>query len=273
MSTIKVRVPISSIKLPPQVRTQFKEAAIHSMAESIRSIGLQTPPLCRKVGTEYVCIDGECRIRAHVLLEEKEIDILLDSGTVSEVEALTRALVCNIQRNDLNPVDRAGGLRSLMSSASLSAEQAGKMLGLSAGTVTRHISILKLPADLLQRVAVGEISADAAYMLSRIEDPAEQKRLAMLVIDGQLSRDGLARKLKATRRSDERRASGSTRCTALLGKCSLTFDGPGLSLDTMIEWTEQLLARARKAKSNGLTLETFVRALRDQASEPKGAKP
>jgi ParB-like chromosome segregation protein Spo0J len=160
-----------------------------------------------------------------------------------------------------------------MAKAPMTSEKAAARLGFSLASVTRSLSILKLPEDLLGLVANGEITADAAYMLSRVEDPAEQKRLAADVCGGRLSRDALARKLKASRRSNERKGEGIARHTALLGGgCSVTFVGAGLSLDKAIDWLEQLLARARKAKSQGLTLETFVRALRDQAAEGKGGK-
>ena len=273
VATLK-RVPLKSIKLMPQVRQRFDAARIEALAASIRSVGLQSPPICRQVGDDIFLVDGENRIRALLHLGVAETDVLLTDDEVSDVGALERQLVCNLQRTDLNPVEKAKGIQTLMAKAPMTSEKAAARLGFSHSSITRSVSILKLPEELLALVANGEISADAAYMLSRVEDPVEQRNLASEVCGGRLSRDALARKLKASRRSDKRKADGFARCTALLGGgCSVTFAGTGLTLDSAIDWLEQLLARARKAKSQGLTLETFARTLRDQAAEGQGGTP
>src|SRR5690606_26490135 len=113
----------------------------------------------------------------------------------------------------------------------------------------------------------GEIAADTAYHLTRVEDVAVQDQLASETADGVLSRDALARKLKRTRLAGEREAAGLVRVTAMLAPGrAVTVAGQGLTLDTLIEWLEALRSRARKAKGRGLTLHTFVRTLKDQAS-------
>ncbi len=266
-------VPISHINIAPQVRKNFDAVSLGELAGSIASVGLQHPPLCREREGAFEIVDGERRFRACVeLLGWKEMPILVMLDEADATNTLARQLVCNLQRADLNVIEKGLGIQSLMTRADVPANGVAKLLGLSGAAITRALRPLTLPEDIQQLVIKGDICADSAYMLSRLDDPDEQRRLAGELAGGRMSRDALARKLKSSRRSGERRAAGATRCTAVLGNCSVTFDGPGLSLDTMIEWVEQLLSRARKAKSQGLTLQTFASALRDQANEGKGGR-
>jgi ParB-like chromosome segregation protein Spo0J len=154
-----------------------------------------------------------------------------------------------------------------MDQGKLTAEQVAKRLGQSPATVSRTLSVLKLPEELRAQVASGQIPADTAYLLARVEAPERQAELAAEVVDGKLSRDALTRKLKRVRRAEAQATDGPNRVTALLGGGrSITVGGKGLTLDSLVEALEQLLSRARKSKSQGLSLATFVRTLRDQAA-------
>lgn len=159
-----------------------------------------------------------------------------------------------------------------MTTAAMTATQVAAAVGFSEATVSRSLKLLELEPSLLAQVASGALAPDTAYRIAREQNPQCRLALAQQAERG-VSRDALARKLKSSRRADERRAAGTTRCKAVLGKCSVTFDGPGLSLDAMIECVEQLLSRARKAKLQGLTLQTFASLLRDLANEGKGGRP
>lgn len=268
-------VPIASITVSPQVRQNIDPEGLRELAASIASVGLQQPPLCLTRGAVYELIDGHRRLCAcGEFLGWTEMPILAFQGSSESANVLARQLVCNLQRADLNAIERALGIQALMTQAALSADGVAKMLGLSSASVTRSLSLLTLPEDIRKCVADGRIPADSAYQLSTVSDSKHQAVLAAEVAGKRLTRDALARKLKSSRRSNERRTDGIARCIAMMGGGrSVTFVGKGLSLDAAIDWLEQLLARARKAKSQGLTLETFVRALRDQASERKGVTP
>jgi hypothetical protein len=112
----------------------------------------------------------------------------------------------------------------------------------------------------------GRISADAAYLLARVDEPQEREALAKDVVSGRLTRDALSRKLRRVQKAEEARVAGPARITAILGEGrAITIAGKALTLDAVIEWVEQLLTRAKKSRSQGLTLETFVRTLKDQA--------
>lgn len=261
------RVPVSSIVVRPQSRRHFDQSSIREMADSIESVGLQQPLLCRLDGGEPVLIDGERRLRALQLLGRAEADALIVEGSSDIADWLTRQLVCNFQRADLRPIERAEGVKQLMDGGGLTAHQAAKRLGVSAATVSKWLPLLSLPVEVQAMVDDGRIAADAAYQLSRMKDPGEQAATAAELAEKQITRDELARKLKRADKPDRRKSRPIPRVTAALGGGrSVAVCGPGLSLDSLIDWLEPLLVRARKAKSQGLSLQTFARTLKDQAS-------
>lgn len=265
-------VGIDSIIVREQVREQFDEESIKGLAESIRETGLQQPLLVQSDNGQLVVIDGERRLRALRLLNAEEVLVLALRDPVTIAEAVERQLACNLQRADLNMVERAKGISVLMKQAGMTVEIVAKKLGSSPGQITKTLSVLKLPADLQSEVAAGRLPGDSAYQLSRVDDPKRQAVLAAEVLGKRLTRDELTRKLKRIGRSDAARQNGASRITTMLGDGrSVTLAGKGLSLDSVIEWLELLLARAKRAKAQSLSLETFARAMKDQAA--KGMMP
>lgn len=260
-------VPLECVKVSPQVRTQFSTESIDSLAQSIAESGLQQPLLCSQEADSLLLIDGERRLRACRKLGWKMVTVLIAGDRVTAVDALARSLVSNLQREDLNPLDRAEGMRQLMDKGGMTADQVAKRLGQSPATVSRLLPLLGLSDSLKAKLMSGELSADSAYLLSRVDDPVRQAALAEEATSGKLSRDGLQRKLRRVRRAEADGSVGPNRVTALLGAGrSITVTGKGLSLDSLIETLEQLLSKAKKSKSQGLSLATLVRTLRDQAA-------
>lgn len=263
-------VPVDSLSCRAQVRERagFGESELAGLAASIKeSGGIHTPLLVRRVGDALIVLDGERRLRAAKLLRLARVPVLVTDETLSEDEVVHRQLVLDAQRVGLGPLERAKAIERLMTLSSWNSEQVARKLGLSPATVSRSLALLKLPEPIQAQVERGGISADAAYHLARVDDPQEQESLAAEAAGRMLSRDALTRKLKRARRAEEADRSGVVRTTALIGGGrAVTFTGKGLTLDSMIEWLEPLLARARKAKAQGLTLHTFIRTLKDQAS-------
>ena len=267
MSMTLLTVPIDHIKVRPQVRTQFDADRLKGLAASIEESGLQQPLLCVRDGSGYRLLDGECRLRACIQLGWSEIPILLLEAGITDADGLVRQLVCNLQRTDINPVEKARGIHEFMQRSGLTGEQAAKKLGLSAADVSRSLSLLKLPASLLEQVADATLPADAAYQLSRVADPREQAVLAAEVTGKRLTRDALARKLRRVRQTEASNDRGPSRVTAMLGEGrAITFAGKSLTLDAIVECMEPLLAKARKARTQGISLQTFIRTLKDQAT-------
>lgn len=264
------RIPIDTITVRPQARRHFDADALQQLAESIAASGLQQPLLCRREGDVLILVDGERRLRACKSLDWTEVPVLIAEGDLDATEAITRQLVCNLQRADLNPLEKAEGIRSLMAAGSLTAEQTAKALGLSSGAVTKSLAILKLPSALLEHVATGAIAPDAAYQLSRVTDPDEQAKLAEEVVSKQLTRDGLAKRLKRQPGRRNPSVSKGQRFTFPLdNRRTLMLTGQSITIDDAIGCLEHLLTRAKRAKAQGLSLETFARTVRDQAARDR----
>ena len=262
-------IPIDSIEVGPQPRTHFDEAGISKLAESIKQTGMQQPLLCVRTQSGVRLIDGERRLRALISLGHTEASILVMPDELADADQLACQLVANLQREDFNPIERASGIRCLMEVADTTADAASKLLGLSPATVSKSLSLLRLPDDLQSYIAAGSIPPDIGYLLAGVNDEMEQRRLADEVLGNRLSRAALIRKLKRVRRGKE--AARCARVTATLGPGkSVTFVGTELSLDTVIEWLDQLLTKAKKSRTQGIGLQTFARALADQARTEEG---
>lgn len=261
---------VESLVCRPQVRerTGFGADDLTGLAASItESGGIHTPLLVRREGANLIVLDGERRLRAAKLLGLVNVPVVVTDEQLGEDDVIHRQLVLDAQRVGLGPLERARAIERLMTLSSWNAEQVARKLGLSPATVSRSLAMLTLPEAIQVQVESGSISADAAYHLARVDDPQEQESLAAEAAGSLLSRDALTRKLKRARRAEEADRTGVIRTTALIGGGrAVTFTGKGLTLDSMIEWLEPLLARARKAKAQGLTLHTFIRTLKDQAS-------
>lgn len=260
-------IPIDSLVIRGQVRRRFDEQGIRSLADSIGESGLQEPAVVWNDGPQFVLESGERRVRALKLRGETHVQVRVVEGPKSAAELIERQLVSNSQRVDLNPVERALAIQALLDHG-LTVQEIGNKLVCSSSQVTKALSILKLSSELQAEVAAGRLSADSAYFLSREDDPKRQAELAAEVMGKRLTRDALARKFKRARQVETKGNGGVARVTTMLGGGrSVTLAGKGLSLDSVIEWLEQLLARAKKAKAQSLSLETFARAMKDQAAK------
>ena len=147
------------------------------------------------------------------------------------------------------------------------ATQTAAKLGLANGTVTKLLSLLSLPQPIQQRLRAGELPATAAYELTRVSDTAEQDQLACRVASGELTRDGLSGAIKARKRSNgDSPSTPPIRVTAKLsGGRSITVSGAALTMESYVAALEELLARARQARTKGLALDTFCAVMRDES--------
>ena len=176
---------------PQQPRRSFDEEALAAMAESMRRHGMLQPVLVRQARDgdregRYELIAGERRLRAAQAAGVHEIPCLIRPS--SRQDALALALVENIHRSDLNPIERAGAYRDLMDRFSLTQHDVAERLGEPRATVANHLRILDL-CDYAQRaVASGTLSFGHAKVLAGLAGAeAEQRRLAERVVRENLS--------------------------------------------------------------------------------------
>ena len=157
---------------PHQPRTHFDEEALASLVDSIRAVGVLQPVLVRDVGEgEYELIAGERRCRAARRAGLLSIPALVQ--VADDAASLEEALVENLHREDLNPLDEAAAYARLADAFGLSHEAIALRLGRSRPAVTNAIRLLQLPAPLQASVASGELNAGQARALLALRDEAE----------------------------------------------------------------------------------------------------
>jgi ParB family chromosome partitioning protein len=162
-----------------QPRRSFDEAALKELAASIEAVGVLQPIIVAPSGERFTIIAGERRYRASRLAELDEIPaIVRDWDSQKRLEA---ALIENLQRDDLNPVEEAMGVRRLMDEAGLTQEKAAERLGKSRPAVANLLRLLTLPDSVRQLLAEGKLSAGHARALVTM-DPRRQVQLANLTV-------------------------------------------------------------------------------------------
>jgi ParB family transcriptional regulator, chromosome partitioning protein len=174
-------LPVSKIKPNPfQPRRQFREDALEELAQSIRVNGIIQPIAVRKNGDEYQIIAGERRWRAAQLTGLTVVPVVVQE--IADEKLLEIALIENIQREDLNPMELAEAFERMVTELRLSHEEIGRRTGKDRVTVTNTIRLLQLQPEVQQIVASGKISAGHARALIGIKDPDRQKNVAYSVI-------------------------------------------------------------------------------------------
>jgi len=169
---------------PYQPRREFDQARLKELGESIRQYGVLQPLIVTRkeiqksdggISVEYELIAGERRLRASRLAGIEQVPVIIRDGAESDLMKLELAIIENIQREDLNAVDRAKAFRQLADQFKLSHLQVAQKVGKSREYVSNTLRLLLLPADILQAVAEGKIAEGHARTLLILSDkPAEQ---------------------------------------------------------------------------------------------------
>lgn len=160
-----------------QPRREFDEEALNSLAESIKQHGLIQPILVRPIlGGGYMIVAGERRYRACQLAGVTEIPVIIRELT--DKETMQIALIENLQRENLNPIEEAQGYRSLMDDYGLTQEQVSESIGKSRPAVANSLRLLNLPDEVSVMVEQGKVSAGHARALLSFDNEAEMIRVA-----------------------------------------------------------------------------------------------
>ena len=180
------RVPIADIRPNPrQPRRYFNEAKIAELAESIRNQGILHPLLVRRMPKGYELILGERRFRAAGRAGLERIPVIVKE--VSDAESLEMALVENIQREELTPIEEALAYRQLMQEFNLTQEQVAQRVGKSRPVVTNLLRVLHLPDEIKDEVDKGTISVGHARALLGLNFAEQQLKMSQHVIKHGLS--------------------------------------------------------------------------------------
>ena len=168
-----------------QPRKDFDEEAIASLADSIKDHGLLQPIVVRPYGRAYQIVAGERRWRAARVAGLGEVPVVIKE--FSDSEAMQIALIENLQRENLNPVEEALGYRELSEKYDMTQESIAEMTGRSRSAVTNAIRILGLPDEVLEMIRNGSVSTGHAKVLLALDDEKTIKELAAQVADGVLT--------------------------------------------------------------------------------------
>ena len=171
------QIPLSKIKPNPmQPRKVFKSEDLQDLVNSVREKGILQPITVRKRGEGWEIVAGERRYRAAQklgLLTVPAMEVL-----ASDVESLEWALIENLQRVDLNPIEEAQGYHRLQEEFQMSQEQISQKVGKDRATVANALRLLKLAPDVMSYLASGKLSASHGRVLAALQTPQEQKKWA-----------------------------------------------------------------------------------------------
>lgn len=213
-----LRVPVRSIEPNPyQPRTSFDDEQLEGLAASIKTLGLITPITLRKISEgRYQIISGERRYRACQMAGLEEIPAYVRQ--TDDQGMLEMAIVENIQRENLDPIEVALSYERLMDECSLTQEQMASRLGKSRSSIANQIRLLKLPVKIQHDIKVGQISVGHAKVLLGVEDPDLQTSLCDYTIKNSLNVRQLEEKVKALltkSQTDARQASPAAKAAEI----------------------------------------------------------
>ncbi|MCA1829237.1 MAG: ParB/RepB/Spo0J family partition protein [Myxococcales bacterium] len=188
-----------------QPRRHFDQTHIEELAESIKSKGILLPLIVRRSNDGYVLVAGERRWRAAQRAGLRELPVMVRE--VSEKEAFELALIENIQREDLNPVEEAEAYKRLIDEHGLTQEELAERVGKDRSTVANALRLLRLPDAIKEAIVSGQLSMGHARALLAISDEADLRRAAEKVVREQLSVravEALVQRLKSRREPKEK---------------------------------------------------------------------
>lgn len=229
---------------PDQPRKYFDETALAELAESIKTRGLLQPILVKVANTNdplnetYLIVGGERRFRAHKMLGKATIAAVVTEGDTDEV-----ALIDNIQREQLRPLETAEALERLMKTHHYTQESVGKAIGKARNTVSELLSLLKLPEAIKHDVRTSDVASKSMLVeLAKLDAPAQLKAW-------QAFKEGKPATVKAMR--DTKQGKGEADATPALKKPKKVF------------YTKQKASVIVQADGEKLTNKQVIAALRE----------
>lgn len=172
----ETKVPIDKINPNPnQPRTHFNETLLNELADSIRENGVLQPLLVRKKGKGYEIIAGERRYQASKIAGLEELPVIVKE--VDDQKMLELALIENLQRSDLNPIEEAKGYRQLIKASGMTQEALSKAVSKSRSSITNSLRLLDLPEPVQQYLFDGRLTAGHARAILAV--PYEEQRIKL----------------------------------------------------------------------------------------------
>lgn len=204
-------VELPLVKVTPnknQPRQNFKEQSLNELAESIREFGIIQPIMVRSLdgGGLYEIISGERRYKAAKMLGLATVPCIINQN-VDDIASIEMALIENIQRDDLTPIELSHTFKQLIDEFKLTHEELSKRIGKSRAAITNSLRLLLLPLEVQKMVDTGSLSAGHARTLLSLENKEEQIKLANQIVEQDLS----VRQVEGVVRSKNKAGSSETK--------------------------------------------------------------
>jgi ParB family chromosome partitioning protein len=182
----RAEVSLEAIEQNPyQPRKEFDEDALASLRDSIKNHGILQPLVVRPVGDHYQLIAGERRLRAARAAGLSAVPVSVVD--FNDQQVLEAALAENIQRADLNPIEKAQGFKDYLVRYDVTHDQLAARLGLSRATISHLVALLEMPPDVQQAIRMGQLTMAHAKVLKNVGNPERQSTLAKEIIGRGLS--------------------------------------------------------------------------------------
>jgi len=191
---------------PQQPRTRFAEPDLEELAASIRANGIVQPIVVRPAGGRYQIVAGERRWRAAQRAGMRRVPVVVRE--IPDDKLLELALVENIQRQELNPIEEADAYRKLIEHVGLTQEQVAERVGKERTLITTVMRLLKLPNDIQRLITEGRLSLSHGRALLMTDDPKVQRTVANRVVDEDLS---VRETEKAIKRGNQQKETAAAR--------------------------------------------------------------
>lgn len=181
-----VQINLSELRSNPyQPRQVFDEEKLQELADSIKEFGVIEPIIVKKSIKGYEIIAGERRVKASIMADKKTIPAVIKDFTDEEMMQI--ALLENIQREDLSPIEEAEAYRNLIASLGLTQEEFSKRIGKSRSYITNMLGLLRLPKSIQKMVLDKKISMGHARVLSKLEDKDKIVEIANKIVNEDIS--------------------------------------------------------------------------------------
>lgn len=168
-----------------QPRKVFESEPLNELAQSIKVHGVIQPIILVKKGERYMIVSGERRFRASKIAGLKAIPAIVRDYTDAQIAEI--ALIENLQREDLNPIESAKAIKELIDRFNLTQEEVAEKIGKSRSAITNTLRLLTLAKEVLNLIETGKLSAGHGKILASIEDKETQIRIATMAAEGKIS--------------------------------------------------------------------------------------
>ena len=218
---------------PHQPRTTFDDSGLEELRDSIRAHGVLQPIIVRRAGEGFELVSGERRCRAARLAGLTQIPAIVRDD-IGDAQMLELALVENVQRQDLDPLERAKGFRAMMDSLHLTQEEVAAKVGLKRASVANHLRLLDLPAKVQDALGRGLISMGHAKVLLALHEP----RACLSILEETIRKD------LSVRDVEERVRAATAQPKYGAGPFA---EVPGKNKGVLIPWAAELQRRLQDA--------------------------